>query len=271
METAPSCCTFYGSAHAGSIQFISHIVSIGVLRNSACELPESGTCFPASRTACKVASPSTNRNLSATCSWRLLDTRWLSGAKNTKRPSNILESHHNIRHENHLLFFTASCWFRCVSLRLHFKRNPSVLQTWATSAHRGIEAGFPTCSAVPSLSTPVPGARSTTSHYKGWPKGPATLLTMTKPSQTIHLHQSHHSIPWISADPVCSRGSASEEKLPAARGKNLMIITSSYSNQQGARSKKQEVRKQLHAARGKFWEAWVSSLELVSCGFRSWR
>ena len=151
METAPSCCTFYGSAHAGSIQFISHIVSIGVLRNSACELPESGTCFPASRTACKVASPSTNRNLSATCSWRLLDTRWLSGAKNTKRPSNILESHHNIRHENHLLFFTASCWFRCVSLRLHFKRNPSVLQTWATSAHRGIEAGFPTCSAVPSF------------------------------------------------------------------------------------------------------------------------
>ena len=173
METAPSCCTFYGSAHAGSIQFISHIISIGVLRNSACELPESGTCFPASRTACKVASPSTNRNLSATCSWRLLDTRWLSGAKNTKRPSNILESHHNICHENRLLFFSVSCWFRCVSLRLHFKRNPSVLQTWATSAHRGIEAGFPTCSAVPSLSTPVPGARSTTSDY-------LRLQTLTK-------------------------------------------------------------------------------------------
>ena len=104
-----------------------------------------------------------------------------------------------------------------------------------------------------------------------------------------------------SADPACSKGSASKEKLLAGRGKK-----------QDVRNK--EVRNQLQAARGKFWElgqavwsqflvdseshvrhgpqqaagairpslpwcfnvakgsvleAWVSSLELVSCGFSS--
>ena len=53
-----------------------------------------------------------------------------------------------------------------------------------------------------------------------------------------------------SADPAC-RGSASEEKLPAARGKKLL----SYYKQQGARSKKQERKKQLQAASGKKQEA----------------
>ena len=54
------------------------------------------------------------------------------------------------------------------------------------------------------------------------------------------------------ADPACSKGSASKEKLPAAGART-------YYKQQGARSKKQdvrnkEVRNQSQAARGKFWE-----------------
>ena len=69
----------------------------------------------------------------------------------------------------------------------------------------------------------------------------------------------HH----ISADPACSRGSASEEELPAARAKKSLQAARARSKktrkkkqearsnyrQQAARSKKQEARKQQAAGR----------------------
>ena len=66
-----------------------------------------------------------------------------------------------------------------------------------------------------------------------------------------------------SADPACSRGSASEEELPAARAKKSLQAARARSKktrkkkqearsnnrQQAARSKKQEARKQQAAGR----------------------
>ena len=166
MESAPSCCTFYGSAHAGSIQLYHILYPLACCAILLVNSLSLARAFQQAARRVKWQVPpqtGTYQRLVPEGCW----IRDGSLGPKTQRPSNILESHHNICHENHLLFFSVSCWFRCVSLRLHFKRNPSVLQTWATFAHRGIEAGFPTCSAVPSLSTPVPGARSTTSHYQG--------------------------------------------------------------------------------------------------------
>ena len=51
---------------------------------------------------------------------------------------------------------------------------------------------------------------------------------------------------YISADPACSRGSASEEKLPAARAKKSLQAARARSKKQEARSKKQ-----LQATSGK--------------------
>ena len=78
-----------------------------------------------------------------------------------------------------------------------------------------------------------------------------------------------------STGPACSRASALEEKLPAARGTNLLQAATTSSKGQEARSKKSGIRKQnqeaITSSKGQVLGAWVSSLELVSCGFRKER
>ena len=88
----------------------------------------------------------------------------------------------------------------------------------------------------------------------------STYLSSTK---TIFgsSHRIHGAA--ISADPACSRGSASEEELPAARAKKSLQAARARSKktrkkkqearinyrQQAARSKKQQARKQQAAGR----------------------
>ena len=88
----------------------------------------------------------------------------------------------------------------------------------------------------------------------------------------------HDPCVWMlmkSTGPACSRASALEEKLPAARGTNLLQAATTSSKGQEARSKKSGIRKQnqeaITSSKGQVLGAWVSSLELVSCGFRKER
>ena len=95
--------------------------------------------------------------------------------------------------------------------------------------------------------------------------GKIIIQSCSKPPKPEYIGYSYTIVIYIyiSADPACSRGSASEEELPAARAKKSLQAARARSKktrkkkqearsnyrQQAARSKKQEARKQQAAGR----------------------